>query len=110
MKKITFPDGITIRRLGLDFLLIILGSIIMGIGYALFLIPFHLVPGGMSGISIMINYLFSLPVGLVIIVLNIPILLISYKFLSRKYVFTTLIGMISSFQHRSLEQSSLGLN
>ncbi|HUM34542.1 MAG TPA: YitT family protein, partial [Candidatus Saccharicenans sp.] len=93
---ITFPDGITIRRLGLDFLLIILGSIIMGIGYALFLIPFHLVPGGMSGISIMINYLFSLPVGLVIIVLNIPILLISYKFLSRKYVFTTLIGMISS--------------
>lgn len=68
----------------------------MGIGYALFLIPFHLVPGGLSGISIMINYLLSLPVGLVIIILNVPILLISYRFLSRKYVFTTLVGMLCS--------------
>ena len=68
----------------------------MGIGYALFLIPFHLVPGGLSGISIMINYLLPLPVGLVIIILNIPILLISYRFLSRKYVFTTLVGMLCS--------------
>jgi len=44
----------------------------------------------------MLNYLFHLPVGLVIIVLNIPVLLISYRFLSRKYVFTTLAGMLSS--------------
>ncbi len=96
MKKINFSDRTIIKRLGLDSLLILSGSIIMGIGYALFLIPFHLVPGGLSGISIMLNYLFNLPVGLVIIVLNIPVLLISYRFLSRKYVFTTLAGMLSS--------------
>jgi uncharacterized membrane-anchored protein YitT (DUF2179 family) len=96
MKKINFSDRTVIKRLGLDSLLILSGSIIMGIGYALFLIPFHLVPGGLSGISIMLNYLFHLPVGLVIIVLNIPVLLISYRFLSRKYVFTTLAGMLSS--------------
>lgn len=96
MKKINFSDRTIIKRLGLDSLLILSGSIIMGIGYALFLIPFHLVPGGLSGISIMLNYLFHLPVGLVIIVLNIPVLLISYRFLSRKYVFTTLAGMLSS--------------
>ena len=96
MKKINFSDRTIIKRLGLDSLLILSGSIIMGIGYALFLIPFHLVPGGLSGISIMLNYLFHWPVGLVIIVLNIPVLLISYRFLSRKYVFTTLAGMLSS--------------
>jgi uncharacterized membrane-anchored protein YitT (DUF2179 family) len=96
MKKINFSDRTIIKRLGLDSLLVISGSIIMGIGYTLFLIPFHLVPGGLSGVSIMLNYLFHLPVGLVIIVLNIPVLLISYRFLSRKYVFTTLAGMLSS--------------
>jgi len=96
MKKIILKDRITLKRLWVDSLLIISGSIIMGIGYALFLIPFHLVPGGLSGISIMINYLLPLPVGLVIIILNIPILLISYRFLSRKYVFTTLVGMLCS--------------
>ncbi|HOE13636.1 MAG: YitT family protein [Candidatus Saccharicenans sp.] len=96
MKKIALTDRVTLKRLWVDALLIIAGSIIMGIGYALFLIPFHLVPGGLSGISIMINYLLSLPVGLVIIILNVPILLISYRFLSRKYVFTTLVGMLCS--------------
>ncbi|MDD8019733.1 MAG: YitT family protein [Acidobacteriota bacterium] len=96
MKKLILSDRTAIKRLSLDFLLILSGSIVMGIGYTLFLIPFHLVPGGLSGISIMINYLFPLPVGLVIIVLNVPILLISYRFLSRKYVFTTLAGMITS--------------
>ncbi len=96
MKKITITNRVTLKRLWVDALLIISGSIIMGIGYALFLIPFHLVPGGLSGISIMINYLVSVPVGLVIIILNVPILLISYRFLSRKYVFTTLVGMLCS--------------
>ena len=96
MKKITITNRVPLKRLLVDALLIISGSIIMGVGYALFLIPFHLVPGGLSGISIMINYLVSLPVGLVIIILNVPILLISYRFLSRKYVFTTLVGMLCS--------------
>jgi len=81
MKKITLKDRVTLKRLWGDSLLIISGSIIMGIGYCPFLIPFHLVPGGLSGISIMINYLLPLPVGLVIIILNsFPILLISYRF------------------------------
>lgn len=72
------------------------GSAIMGLAYALFLIPFHLVPGGVSGISIILNYLFKLPVGLLTILLNIPIFLLSLKFLGKKYVLNTLIGMGTS--------------
>ncbi len=79
-----------------NLLFVLAGSTIMGLGYALFLIPYHLVPGGVSGVSIILNYLFKLPVGLLIIALNIPIFLLSYRFLGKKYLVTTLLGMLTS--------------
>lgn len=96
MKTSLSLDRTTLKRVIRNLILVLAGSTVMGMGYALFLIPYHLVPGGVSGISIIINYLFHLPVGLVIIFLNIPIFLLSYKFLGKKYVLTTLIGMTLS--------------
>ncbi|MGB9835254.1 MAG: YitT family protein [Candidatus Saccharicenans sp.] len=86
----------TIKKTVKNVLFILLGSAVMGLGYSLFLIPFHLVPGGVSGISIILNYLFKWPVGLVTIALNIPIFLLSFKFLGKNYVINTLIGMGTS--------------
>jgi len=96
MKTNFFFKKYDLKRFLKSFSLILLGSVIMAIGYSLFLIPYHLVPGGVSGLSIIINYLFRLPVGLIIIALNLPILLMSYKFLGKKYLLTTLLGMITS--------------
>lgn len=86
----------TIKKTVKNVLFILIGSAVMGLGYSLFLIPFHLVPGGVSGISIILNYLFKWPVGLVTITLNIPIFLLSFKFLGKNYVINTLIGMGTS--------------
>lgn len=96
MKAVFSLDRTIVKRFLQNLILVLAGSTIMGLGYALFLIPYHLVPGGVSGISIIINYLFHLPVGLIIILLNIPIFLLSYKFLGKKYIFTTLLGMTLS--------------
>ncbi len=89
-------DRNTLKKTIKNVLFILSGSAIMGLAYALFLIPFHLVPGGVSGISIILNYLFKLPVGLLTILLNIPIFLLSFKFLGKRYVLNTLIGMGTS--------------
>jgi len=83
-------------RLVRNLILILTGCTVMGIGYSLFLIPFHLVPGGLAGVSIIINYFLHSPVGLIIIVLNIPVFLLSYRFLGKKYVLTTMVGLILS--------------
>jgi len=64
---------------------ILIGSAILGLAYALFLIPHHIVPGGVSGVAIILNYFFKLPVGLMSIVLNIPILYLGVKVLGGKY-------------------------
>jgi uncharacterized membrane-anchored protein YitT (DUF2179 family) len=59
--------------------------------------------------SIILNYLFKLPVGLIIIGLNVPILLLSYRYLGRKYVLTTLAGMVISSLMIDLFNEIMGL-
>ena len=56
-----------IKNIGLT----VLGTIILALGTAVFIIPFDLVCGGMSGLAIVINHIFpSLPIDLIITVLT----------------------------------------
>ncbi len=77
-------------------LLIISGSLIMALAYALFIVPFHLVPGGVSGLAIIINYFSPLPVGLLIIGLNIPIFIVGIRVMGAGFGVKTLLGMFLS--------------
>jgi uncharacterized membrane-anchored protein YitT (DUF2179 family) len=76
--------------------LIVFGCAVYGLAYALFLIPHHFVPGGVSGIAIIANYFAGLPVGALIVVLNVPIFLLGLKTMGRKYVLNSLAGMVLS--------------
>jgi uncharacterized membrane-anchored protein YitT (DUF2179 family) len=75
---------------------ILFGCALMGLAYALFLIPHHFVPGGVSGIAMIANYFSKLPVGLTIMVLNVPIFLLGLKTMGKKYVLNSLAGMVVS--------------
>ena len=75
---------------------IVLGCAIMGLSYSMFLIPHHFVPGGISGLAIIINYFIKLPVGAMIIVLNIPIFVFGLRTMGKKYVLKSLVGMLIS--------------
>ncbi len=76
--------------------LILLGCAISGLAYALFLIPHHFVPGGVSGIAIIINYFATLPVGALIVLLNVPVFLLGLKTMGKRYVLNSLAGMVVS--------------
>lgn len=59
-----------------NFILVTVGSLIYAAGIALFLDPNRLIPGGVSGLSIMISHLVEwLNTGTLIFVLNIPLLI-----------------------------------
>ena len=76
--------------------LVLIGSIIMGVGYSLFLIPHHFVPGGVSGIAMIVNYFTRLPLGTLIMVLNIPVFIVGFKIMGRNYALRSLLGMVIS--------------
>lgn len=78
----------------LNYALIVFGAFLVGIGEACIQIPMKLTTGGFNGISMIIYYLLGFPVGIVSLLLNLPLIVLSFKFLGEKHSIRTLIGML----------------
>jgi uncharacterized membrane-anchored protein YitT (DUF2179 family) len=65
----------------LDYGLIALGGVLQGIGLRLFLVPAHLASGGISGIAQLLNYYTHWPIGMMILIGNVPLFLLGWRFL-----------------------------
>jgi uncharacterized membrane-anchored protein YitT (DUF2179 family) len=79
-----------------DGAVIAVGAALVALAYALFLIPHHIVPGGVSGLSIILHFLLKTPVGLVVIVLNVPIFVWGLREIGRVYAVKSIVGMVLS--------------
>ncbi len=75
-------------------LYIILGGIIFAFGYAAFLIPHKIVPGGVSGIAMILRFLYNTPVGIMAILLNIPLFIIALRILGISFGVKSLAAII----------------
>ena len=77
-----------------EFLLDVLydgaGGAVFAIGLGCFVGPAQIAQGGVSGLSIIINYLTGLPVGSLNMGINIPLLLLAWRFLGRRFTLKTL--------------------
>jgi len=72
---------------------IFIGSLIYAIAVDIFIQPNHIAPGGFIGIAIILNHYFKiLPIGLAVIVMNIPLLVIGLKRIGIKFFFGTIVG------------------
>lgn len=74
----------------LDTLFSMAGGVVFAVGLGCFVGPARIAPGGVSGLSVIINYLTGLPVGTLNMCLNIPLLLLAWKFLGRRFTVKTL--------------------
>lgn len=80
-----------------DIVGIFIGSLIYAIAVDIFIQPNHIAPGGFIGIAIILNHYFKiLPIGLAVIVMNIPLLVIGLKRIGIKFFFGTIVGTILS--------------
>lgn len=77
------------------YLLIILGTFIMSIGFVVFISPLKLAPGGVYGIAIILHHVFNFPIGLSGICLDLPLLLIGTLWLGPRFGVKTLVGVIT---------------
>lgn len=64
-----------------DYLLITGGAILQALGLVLFLVPSHLASGGVSGLAQIINYYTSWPIGVMVIIGNLPLFVLGWRFL-----------------------------
>lgn len=79
-----------------DYLWIITGSIITAAAINIFLIPYKIAPGGVTGIATVIYYLSKerFPVGITMLVLNIPLFILGIRFIGGKFILRTLFSTI----------------
>lgn len=74
------------------FSLIIVGCALAGIGTASFLLPNQISSGGFAGIATVIYYFFNVQMGTTILILNIPLFILGYIKLGKKFIFKTIIA------------------
>lgn len=73
---------------------LVVGSVLSALGYALFLVPFNIAAGGVSGTSIIINHFTGWPVGVLYFVMNIPLLVLGFFYLGRwRFIWKTLVAV-----------------
>lgn len=68
----------------------IIGCILYSIGVNSFAVPNSIAQSGVTGVAVILNHLFSVPVGTVNLLLNIPLLILMWIFLGKKLVARTL--------------------
>lgn len=82
------------KRWFINYSLILIGSFILASGFVLFITPYKIVPGGVYGISIVLHYLFGLPVGLMALTMDIPLTLLGIRVLGPRFGIKTVVGFL----------------
>lgn len=84
-------DSKTVFSKVFDYLFMFVGVAICAVGVNLFFIPFRIHSGGISGIATILYYVFSkkVPLGVMIIVLNLPLFIIGLKVIGKRFMLRT---------------------
>lgn len=75
--------------------MVVLGAVLTAVGLQYFLLPNHLLDGGVTGISILGAYLSGIPFGLFLLVLNIPFVYLGYKKFGREFALYSCLGIVT---------------
>lgn len=90
MKPVTMQRREAIKQI----ILIVAGCLIGAVSYPLFLEPNHIAPGGLTGLTTILNFHFGLPIGLTSLALNIPLLIAGWKVIGLRFVLRTIFATI----------------
>lgn len=71
-----------------------LGAIIAAVGYAIFQVPHGIAAGGVSGIAVIVNHFKGWPVGVMIWIMNLPLLVLGFRLLGGwRFLGRTILGV-----------------
>ena len=79
-----------------DYVLIALGALIQAISLRIFFVPANLASGGVSGIAQLINHFTGWPIGMMVLIGNIPLFLLGWRFLGgRRFALRTAVAIFT---------------
>jgi len=79
-----------------DYILIAFGALIQAVSLRIFYVPANLASGGVSGISQLINHFTGWPIGLMILIGNVPLFVLGWRFLGgRRFALRTAVAIVT---------------
>jgi uncharacterized membrane-anchored protein YitT (DUF2179 family) len=98
MKSKIIPKNFSIKAISIvlwNLLLIFAGCVICAIGIKGILVPKQFLAGGVTGMALLGHYVFPfLPIGVIYFLLNIPLFVIGWMFVGRRFFWYSLAGMV----------------
>ena len=83
------------KKFIIEILGTITGAFIMAFGISEFLLPNQLSSGGISGIATITYYLLNIPMGTMILILNLPLFIFAFYKIGKVFFVKSIIGTIS---------------
>ncbi|MEH6904457.1 YitT family protein [Neobacillus drentensis] len=83
-----------LQKVILRTIAITIGAILMATGLEIFLVPNHVIDGGITGISIMLAHIIGWKLGIFIFILNLPFVYMGYKQMGKTFAISTIYGII----------------
>lgn len=87
---------IKIKTMAVDLIFFVLGSLVFAIAVNMFIAPNNIAPGGLTGIATMLNHLFELPIGTMVLVLNIPLFILGFIVFGFEFIIKTVVATVIS--------------
>lgn len=81
-------------KLAQRIIMLAIGAAMMSVALEIFLVPNHMIDGGITGISIMLSHIFDIPLGILLTLLNLPFLVIGYKQIGKTFALSTLFAVV----------------
>lgn len=88
-------EKIQIKKIMIEVLGTILGAFVIAVAVSLFLLPNKLSSGGIAGIATITYYLLNLPMGITMLIINIPLFLMSILKIGKTFFVKSIIGTVS---------------
>ena len=90
MKRYNFKQFV------LDGLFICIGAFIYAVGIDVLIVPNQLTSGGITGLATQLNFLLEIPVGALVLVMNIPLFVLGWLKLGGKFVISSACATVLS--------------
>ena len=85
-KAVQIRRGKKLKDFIVQMIQLFIGASIASIGLEIFLIPNEVIDGGVVGLSIMARYVTGMPLGVFLVVFNIPFIYLAYKHIGKHFV------------------------
>lgn len=94
--KTNLPGKQRIWKLVWKYFLVVIGSFVYSVAFQCFLFPNEIVAGGVTGIAMILNFFTHWPIGMMVVVMNIPLFALAWRQLGTDVLIGSLVGMAVS--------------